>query len=76
MNRLLLLNIACFLLFLTGTIALYIKIFIHNIDNLHAIYVWACPALLSLAGSIACTFLSLEKQRKFHALSQHNKTIP
>lgn len=62
MNRLLLFRIACVLFFLICMIALYMEIFVHDISSLTAVYVWSGFALLSLAGNIAGTFLSLKSR--------------
>ena len=54
MNRLFLFRIACLLLFLVCAAALFIEIFVNDINSLTAIYLWAGLALLSLSGIIAC----------------------
>lgn len=60
MKRLFFFRIACVLLWIICMIALYIEIFVHDIDSLSNIYVWSGLALLGLGGIITGTFLSLK----------------
>lgn len=64
MKRLLLFRIGCTLIFGVCAAALFIEIFVNDIDSLTAVYLWAGLALLSLSGMIAGTFVSLSKGEK------------
>lgn len=64
MNRLFLFRIACLLLFLVCAAALFIEIFVNDINSLTAIYLWAGLTLLSLSGIIAGAFSPPDQKRK------------
>lgn len=64
MNRLFLFRIAFLLLFLVCAAALFIEIFVNDINSLTAIYLWAGLALLSLSGIIAGAFLHLIRNER------------